>query len=77
MITVPIYVNSRTIGQLYITRITNVDEVGDDDQVSTYQVELWTAEEKATFNLDHRYGDGAWLLISKALAEYHKIRGES
>lgn len=67
----PLYVNETMIGYFYARRIDGDTE---GDTINTYLMKIWThrpadMEDTADieFNMKHRYGDGAWVLIRKAL----------
>lgn len=62
----PLKVNDKVIGQLSATRI---DGESNSDSICTYRVEATdnTGLEIFRGQVRHRYGDGAWVLIRKAL----------
>ncbi|MFB7853793.1 hypothetical protein [Rhodococcus qingshengii] len=69
----PLKINSETIGTF--TAIRKSGGI-DPDDVNVYEVPIETksAEDpnlitQRAFNLDHRYGDGAWVLVRKALEQ--------
>lgn len=68
MLHFPLMVNGSRIGQLCAVRTeggTNADDI------NTYQVEIMTESPRRVDSiiLDHRYGDGAWKLVQKALEQ--------
>ena len=63
----PLLVNGTAIGALYAVRTAGGT---DPDDENTYTVEIRTETptlKVQTFTLVHRYGDGAWELVRKAL----------
>jgi len=62
----PLYVNNTEIGCLTVTRqvYLNTHAAGAADAVSPYSVEL---DGKNLGTVTHRYGDGAWALVRKAI----------
>jgi hypothetical protein len=66
--------NTKEIGSLVVRRITQTDRaVLDDDEVSTYIV---VRDGHEMGKVTHRYGDGAWVLVRKALDLYVVAPGE-
>jgi len=60
-----VMINRHEVGSLVIRRLTNVDQaVLPGDAVSTYLV---TRDGRKAGTVEHRYGDGAWALVRKAL----------
>lgn len=58
-------VNRDEVGSLVVRRLTNLEEtVLPDDVVSTYLV---TRDGRKAGKVEHRYGDGPWVLVRKAL----------
>ena len=74
---VPIYVNETVIGSITCVRIAGGMNK---DDVNEYKVEVVENAEKLyfakhyNFNLDHRYGDGALILIRKVLEKVEEIK---
>lgn len=62
--------SSRGVGVLVIGRLRELAESEPlDDQIHPYVAELREEDEPTKVaTLQHRYGDGAWVLISNALA---------
>lgn len=62
-------VNDQTIGSFYAQRLTGGDRP---DDINTYKIEIhkgaWADQDVHEFEITHRYGDGAWLLVAKAIA---------
>jgi hypothetical protein len=57
--------NTKEIGSLVVRRITQTDRTGlGDDEVSTYIV---IRDGREMGKVQHRYGDGPWVLVRKAL----------
>ena len=72
----PLYVNSTQIGYFYALR---TDGGMEPDSINTYEIQIWKCRPlteddlpERVFTLTHRYGDGAWVLIQKALTEMNK-----
>lgn len=63
----PLKVNNETIGVFEAVRTAGGTRP---DDINTYWVTIRTEEPMRTFEfaVDHRYGDGAWGLVRKALA---------
>ncbi|ASN69251.1 hypothetical protein 7S3_73 [uncultured Caudovirales phage] len=69
----PLMVNGTRIGHLYAVR---TEGGANADDINTYQVEIMTESPRRVDSiiLTHRYGDGAWELVRKALEERDKGR---
>lgn len=69
-IPLPNSVHTHSVGVLTIGRLRKLDESKPlDDQVHPYVAEIREGDSPTTVaTLQHRYGDGAWVLISNALA---------
>lgn len=67
----PLRVNLTQIGHFEAQRIENgpIPDGGTiDDAINTYRVTVTrTGQPSTEFDLQHRYGDGAWALIADAL----------
>lgn len=60
-------IGHRVIGNVAISRLVDLDPTDDNgDEICPYQIAL--DNEVLPFVVDHRYGDGAWVLIGKAMA---------
>lgn len=59
-----LYVNDDRIGALMIQRVEPLDPTPGPDDVGTYRVEM---DHRAVGTLRHRYGDGPWPLVRRAL----------
>jgi hypothetical protein len=57
-------VNDTTIGDLVIRRLHDLDQDDPENTVSDYEV-LHNGDAIGT--VQHRYGDGAWVLVQKAV----------
>lgn len=57
------------LGTVTMQRMEGGLEVDDPDSVNRYQVELTRTTERGRLRcvVEHRYGDGAWVLVRKAL----------
>lgn len=72
-VTIPYQKSDRSggvsVGVLRISRLTKLDQSRSlADQVHPYVATLEETFTSTTATLNHRYGDGAWVLISNALA---------
>ena len=76
----PLRVNLTQIGHFEAQRIENgpIPDGGTvDDTIHTYRVTITrTDHPSAEFQLQHRYGDGAWALIAKALTRLNDEKEE-
>lgn len=71
-----LYINDTPIGAIHVTRTrrgSRPDGLPTDDEVHTYRVLRELNGQHTTGTVVHRYGDGAWTLISKAAT----IEGET
>lgn len=82
MLVIPIMVNSRVIGEVFISR----QEMFQPDRGSAY-VYRWNAEQResrlldgtkipkasASGTLHHRYSDGSWALIAEVMKQVNEV----
>lgn len=63
----PLMVNGETIGRFEAIRVSGGSN---EDDVNLYAVEIHDGKNfhRLTIEIEHRYGDGAWVLLQKALA---------
>ncbi|WP_280485417.1 hypothetical protein [Nocardia cyriacigeorgica] len=60
-------INGLTIGNFYAVRVEGEAEA---DSINTYDVEIEGGmSDRWRENVQHRYGDGAWELVRKALEQ--------
>lgn len=77
----PLKVGRETVGAFEAQRMVTIPELGkpitDPDAVHTYSITIWDEDDcREMFTVEHRYGDGAWALVQKALAKSVKSKGE-
>jgi hypothetical protein len=65
----PLLLNNHSIGYFYAQRI---DGDGTPNSKGTYLVEIESNGEVWKTHLAHRYGDGAWVLVGKAISAWKK-----
>jgi hypothetical protein len=58
---------SESVGFMQIRRLHELDLAKGDDAVSTYEVR---ADGEVRGTVSHRYGDGPWVLLQKALERH-------
>ena len=64
-------INESAIASFMAVRVTNTHAPFiDDDLISTYKVEFYDPERGSVKgDVQHRYGDGGWKLLQKAIEE--------
>lgn len=75
----PLLVNGADIGNFYAVRVSGGTNP---DSHNTYNVAIDSEDGSWSGKVRHRYGDGAWTLVHKALTQRHqairleRLRGE-
>lgn len=64
---VDISINALPIGHVQIRRASDLRATPDDDSVNLYEVTHTTDRTRRRLVVNHRYGDGAMVLVTKAM----------
>jgi len=73
-------VNNEIVGAFEAQRMVAIEQLGqpvtDPDAVHKYSITIWDEDNnREMFSIHHRYGDGAWELVRKALEKSVKTGG--